>query len=156
MFRSCVFVIAFSCGPLIPASGHTEDPAKDLAAVLVSGQWVKDLGAPPLQQEQHVYTFATDGTYTYKLVTDHNTPTVTGRWELTMGKNGKVLLRLKDQKGQKDYYWLREESVVRYDPKKDVVLVSGEPYVGEQALSHVKEEKKHCTPPGPHLSSESS
>ncbi len=135
-----IFVIAFALGLLIPAPGCTDDPAKDLAAILVSGQWVKDHGTPPLQ-DQHVYTFAKDGTYTYKLVTDHTTPTVTGRWELAAGKDGKVLLRLKDQKGQKDYYWLAEESVVRYDPKKDVLLVSGGRYDGEQPLRHVKDEK---------------
>ena len=33
-------------------------------------------------------------------------------------------------------------SVVRHDPKKDVLLVSGERYDGEQLLRHVKDEKK--------------
>ena len=72
----------------------------------------------------------------------HAVPTVTGRWELAPGKDGKILLRLKDQKGQKDYYWLRRESAVRYDPKRDVLLVSGEPYVGEVPLRHGKDEQK--------------
>lgn len=142
MCRKYVFVIAMAIVPLIPASGHAEERLKDLAGILVSGQWVKDLGAPPLQIEQHVYSFAREGTYTYKLVTDHDTPTVTGRWELAMGKNGTVMLRLSEQNGQKDYYWLGEESVVRYEPKKDVLLISGKRYVGEQSLRHVKDEKK--------------
>jgi integrase len=43
---------------------------------------------------------------------------------------------------QKDYYWLARESVVRYDPKKDVLLVSGERYDGEQPLRHAKGESK--------------
>lgn len=141
MCHARVFVIALALGSLISSPGRTEDPANDLAAVLVSGQWVKDHGTPPLQ-DQHVYTFDTDRTYTYKLVTDHATPTVTGRWKLAAGKDGKVLLRLKDQKGKKDYYWLAEESIVRYDPKKDLLLVSGGRYDGEQPLRHVKDEKK--------------
>jgi hypothetical protein len=139
MCNPCVFVVALALGPLISAQGRAEDP-DDLAITLVSGQWVKDLGTPPLQ-DQHVYTFAADGTYTYKLVTDHATPTVTGKRELAAGMDGEVLLRLKDQKGQEDYYWFAEESVVRYDPKKDVLLVSGERYDGEQPLRHVKDEE---------------
>jgi hypothetical protein len=141
MCRTRVFVIALALGSLTPNPGRADDPARELAAVLVSGRWVKDHGTPPLQ-DQHVYTFGKDGTYTYKLVTDHTTPTVTGKWELAAGKDGKVLLRLKDQKGQKDYYWLDQESVVRHDPKKDVLLVSGGRYDGEQPLRHVKDEKK--------------
>jgi hypothetical protein len=125
-----------------PKAGRADHPVKDLAKILVSGQWVKDQGEPPLLLERHVYTFARDGHYTYKLVTDHNTPTVTGRWELAAGKDGKVLLRLKEQKGQKDYYWLGQESSVRYDPKMDVLLVSGNRYFGEQSLRHVKVEKQ--------------
>lgn len=136
MCRICVFVLAL--GSLAFPLGCTEDSAKDLTAILVSGQWVKDHGTPPLH-DQHVYTFAKDGRFTYKLVTDHNTPLVTGRWELAAAKDGKVMLRLKDQK---DYYWLAEESAVRYDPKKDVLLVSGGRYDGEQPLRHIKYEKK--------------
>jgi hypothetical protein len=142
MCRSRVFVIALALGSLIAHPASAEDPANELAAILASGQWVKDLGTPPLLVDQHVYTFAKDGSYTYKRVTDHNTPTVTGRWELAAGKDGKILLRLKDQKGQKDYYWLAQETVVRYDRKKDVLLVSGERYDGEQPLRRVKSEKK--------------
>jgi hypothetical protein len=51
-------------------------------------------------------------------------------------------LRLKDQEGQKDYYWLSRESFVRYDAKKDVLLVSGDRYDGEQPLRHTKGEKQ--------------
>jgi hypothetical protein len=141
MRRTRIFVIALVLGLLTPNLGRADDPAKDLEAILVSGQWVKDHGTPPLQ-DQHVYTFAKDGSYTYKLVTDHTTPTVNGRWELVAGKDGKIRLRLKDQKGQKDYYWLAQESIVRYDPKKDVLLVSGERYDGEVPLRHLKGEKK--------------
>ncbi|MFN0126978.1 MAG: hypothetical protein ACKV19_09885 [Verrucomicrobiales bacterium] len=136
-----VFVFDLALGALAPGSGRAKDSAKDLAAILVSGQWVKDHGKPPLQ-DQHVYTFAKDGRFSYKLVTDHNTPLVTGRWELAAGKEGKVILRLKDQKGRKDYYWLAEGSAVRYDLKKDVLLVSGARYDGEQPLRHIKDEKK--------------
>jgi hypothetical protein len=60
--RTRVFVIALAFGPLIAGAGRTEDAAKDLAAILVSGQWVKDHGTPPLQ-DQHVYTFAKEGRY---------------------------------------------------------------------------------------------
>jgi hypothetical protein len=146
---SCVSVLSLTF-VLVPTAlaqdrekpqARPADRVKGVAEVLVSGQWVKDIGKPPLQ-DQHVYTFAKDGHYTYKLVTDHNTPTVTGRWEVAAGKDGKVHLRLKDQKGQKDYYWLRQETVVRYDPKKDVLLISGEQYDGEQPLRHVKVERK--------------
>lgn len=141
MCRIRVFVIALALGPLIPHLARTEDPAKDLAVILVSGTWVKDHGTPPLQ-DQHVYTFTKDGRYTYKLVTDHTTPTVSGSWVLATGKDGKALLRLNDQQGQKAYYWLAQESIVRYDPRKDVLLVSGERYDGEQPLRHVRGEKK--------------
>jgi hypothetical protein len=139
--------IALALGLLLPGSGCGEDPAKDLATVLISGQWVKDHGVPaqdgnPPLVDQHVYTFAKDGRYTYKWVTDHNTPTVTGRWELAAGQDGKVLLQLKEQQGQKDYYWLAQQCFVRYDAKQDVLLVSGERYDGEQPLRHVKDEKK--------------
>ena len=34
--------------------------------------------------------------------------------------------------------WLAAESVVRYDPKKDVLLVSGGRYDREQPLRHVE------------------
>ena len=61
--------------------------------VLVTGRWDKDIGKPPFN-EYHVYTFAKDGTYTYKWETDQTTPAVTGMWELAAGKDGKVRLRL--------------------------------------------------------------
>ena len=141
MHRRTAFVLALAVGPLGPSPGRTDDPAKDLADVLASGKWVKDLGEPPFN-EMHVYTFAKDGTYTHKWETDQTTPTVKGKWELVPGKDGKVRLRLKQETVPENYGWLAPESVVRYDPKRDVLLVSGGRYVGEQPLRHVKGDKK--------------
>jgi hypothetical protein len=93
------------------------------------------LGQGP-SREQYVYTFAPDGSYTSKLLTDHGTPTVTGRWELTRGADGLSRLRLSDQNGQKDYYWLGQESVVRIDEATGDLIVSGPRYFGEQRLRH--------------------
>lgn len=141
MRRRTAFVLALAVGLLIPTPGRTDDPTKDLTDALVSGQWVKDLGKPPLN-EMHVYAFAKDGTYTHKWETDQTTPTVAGKWELVAGKDGKVRLRLKQDSVPKDYGWLSPESVVRYDPKRDILLVSGGKYDGEQPLQHVTADKK--------------
>ena len=110
---------------------------RDLSAMLTSGKWIKDLGSGP-EHEEYVYTFAKDGTYTSKLITDHGTPTIKGRWELVEDKAGKVHLQLSDQVGQDKYYWLGQDSVIRYDKGNDELFVSGERYVGEQRLRHEK------------------
>ena len=126
-----------TCVLLSSCTHRSEVVVADLYAVLTTGKWVKDLGSGPWS-EAYVYAFAKDGTYTSKLITDHTTPTVTGRWELAKGENGKVHLRLKDQKERESYYWLYEDSVVRYDKEEDALVVSGERYAGEPRLRHEK------------------
>jgi hypothetical protein len=138
MCRPSVFAVALVLVTFAAFRSRADDPVKDLADILVSGQWVKDHGENPLLLSRHVYTFAKNGHYTYKHETDYNTPTVTGQWELAAGKDGKVLLRLKYENGRKEHYWLPEESTIRYDGKKDVLLVSGKLFFGEQTLQHVK------------------
>ena len=107
----------------------------ELRSVLTSGKWVKDLGSGG-QSEHYVYTFDRDGTYTSKLLTDHTTPIVEGRWRLVEGADGKIHLQLSDQQGKDKYYWLSQDSVLSYDDQKDELVVSGGHYDGEQRLRH--------------------
>ena len=100
---------------------------------LTTGRWVRDLGHGPFR-EQYVYTFAPDGTYTSKLLTDHATPTLTGRWELTRGADGRNHLRLSGLQGQKDNNWLGRDSAVGLDEATGDLLVSTPPYAAEQRL----------------------
>ena len=64
-------------------------------------------------------------------MTDFNTPIVTGKWELRRDASGSVRLRLYDQKEKKEFYWLGEDSIVRYDQRTDSLLISGDHYSGE-------------------------
>jgi len=107
----------------------------ELRSVLTSGRWVRDLGSGG-QAEHYVYTFDKDGSYTSKLLTDHTTPIVKGRWQLVVGEDGKMHLQLSDQVGKERYYWLGQDSMLSHDRKNDELVVSGPQYDGEQRLRH--------------------
>jgi hypothetical protein len=117
---------------------ESQKEVDDLLAVLTSGSWAKQLGNPKMP-ERCVYTFAKDGTYKSALITDHTPPTTAGRWNLSTGKSGEVHLQLKvDKADEAKYAWLGEDSVIRYDRKRDVVVISGPGYAGEQMLMREK------------------
>jgi hypothetical protein len=121
---------------LILAGGAAADEGDDLSAALIDGSWVKDLGNPKMP-ERYVYTFAKDGTYRSVFHSDFTpAPTTAGKWQLVKDKDGKVHLRLSNE--DKMYPWLREDSVIRYETKKDALVVSGEGYAGEVPLRHEK------------------
>lgn len=107
----------------------------ELRGILTSGKWVKDLGSPIGQTEHYVYTFDRDGTYTSKLLTDHTTPIVEGRWRLVEGADGKIHLQLSEQQGKDRYYWLSQDSLLGYDRQKDELVVSGGHYDGAAAAA---------------------
>ncbi len=113
--------------------------ADDLTRNLTSDSWVKVLGAEG-QSEQYVYTFSKDGHYTSKLITDFNTQPLMGQWRLTRGKDGKTHLILTN--AQQTYYWLQQDSIIRYDKTQDVMLISGEKYVGVQQPRRKKADAK--------------
>jgi hypothetical protein len=121
---------------LLCAASAAADEVDDLSAALTSGSWSKAIGGPKMR-DRYVYTFAKDGTYKSVLVTDFAPfPTTTGRWQLVKGKDRKIHLRLKNEGGK--YPWLREDSIIRYDRRKDALLVSGARYAGEVPLRHQK------------------
>ena len=128
---------AFLVGVLFLAGRSAADDAEDLTAALVSGTWVKKLSGDSKVPDRYVYTFAKDGTYKSVLISDFTpAPKTAGKWQLAPDKDGKLHLRLKNEDGK--YPWLAEDSVVRYDPKKDALLVSGLKYAGEVPLRHEK------------------
>ncbi len=106
---------------------------------LTSDQWVKDLGGKR-QPELYVYAFSKNGSYKFQLFTDYGTEPLVGEWRLTRSKDGKTHLVLANQR--KRYYWLPQDSVIQYDKNKDVLLLSGEKYVGVQQLRRQKVEPK--------------
>jgi hypothetical protein len=121
---------------LLLAGSAGAGEAEDLSASLTSGSWSKDVGSPRMP-DRYVYTFAKDGTYRSVLVSDFTpAPKTTGRWQLARGDDGKMHLRLKNEEGK--YPWLGEDSVIRYDDKKDLLLISGPRYAGEVPLRHEK------------------
>jgi hypothetical protein len=121
---------------LVLAGGAAADEGDDLSAALIEGSWVKDLGNAKMR-DRYVYTFAKDGTYKSVLISDFTSaPTTTGKWQLDKDKDGKVHPRLSNE--DKKYPWLGEDSVIRYDVKKVVLVVSGERYAGEVPLRHEK------------------
>jgi hypothetical protein len=119
---------------LLFAAGAPADEVDDVSAALTSGGWVKDLGNPKMP-DYYLYTFARDGTYKSEFHSDFESPPTTGKWQLVKGKDG-VHLRLKSQDGK--YGWLAEDSVIRYDGKKDVLLISGPGDAGEVPLRRQK------------------
>jgi hypothetical protein len=132
------FITIVACLLSVASVCYAEDELATLSATITSGKWVKNLGEG-LAGEVYVYSFAKDGSYTAKLHTDYGTPIITGKWALSKGEEGKILLRLHSQIGKKDYYWLREVSQVRHNKENDQLVISGAGYVGQQTMRHEKE-----------------
>ncbi len=106
----------------------------ELSEILTTGGWVRDLGTGPFL-EQWVYHFYKDGTYTQQIVSDFESAPVQGKWKLTRLDDASERLTLFGLESG-NYYWLGEESFVRYDRETDSLVVTGPRYDGEQALRH--------------------
>lgn len=129
----CAFILTFVALLVGPVSA---EEVADLSAALTSGSWSKIIGNPKMS-DRYVYAFAKDGTYKSVLISDFTPrPTTTGRWKLVKTKDGKIHLNLKSKDAQ--YQWLREDSLIRYNAKKEVLLISGPRYNGEVPLRREK------------------
>ena len=117
------------------SDSHSE---AELAEVLTAGSWVKDLGEGPFS-ERWVYRFYNDGTYTQQIFTDFTSSPVQGEWELSRTNVASQKLTLFGLESG-EYYWLGEESFVRYNRRTDSLVVTGPRYVGEQRLRHETKE----------------
>lgn len=109
-----------------------------LAAVLTTGQWVKDLGEGPFF-EQWVFRFYRDETYTQQIFSDFTSSPIKGKWKLEPSNAPLPKLTLSDLEAGK-HYILGGETFVRYDREKDLLVVTGPRYVGEQTLRHEQTE----------------
>lgn len=118
------------------AQPSQESPGKnELLSNLTSGSWAKRLGQPPFV-ETVIYTFHKDATYSMKLLTDHPVEPVTGEWELTEDKDGRYHLVLKNK--QEKHYWLPQDSIIEYDKKSELLVISGKSIRNTQSLERMK------------------
>lgn len=123
-----------SKGDLDSQAKSSARPGIELLPVLTNGTWIKDLGEGAFL-EQWVYRFNEDGTYTQQIISDFSSSPVTGKWKLTKTDDQTYQLALSNLETG-EYYWLGEQSFVRYDRKSDSLVITGPRYDGEQLLRH--------------------
>lgn len=111
---------------------HAASASDELLANLTSGSWVRKIGEPPFE-DSLVYTFFKEGTYKKALITDYPVEPEEGTWLLTTDDDGRIRLILKNKSDR--YYWLPRECFIRYDKKRNSLLVDGFNIGGTQELS---------------------
>lgn len=98
--------------------------ADDVSPALVSGIWYADVRGPvPVMGTRYEYTFRKNGTFQAEILNDVPNPPASGKWRVVV-KDGKSMLVLVT-KGDRAHL-LPDESQVRYDKAKNVLLIRGE------------------------------
>lgn len=123
----------------IQTQASTSPTSKEiLLDELTSGSWTKDLGGPgaSFAGDRLIYTFAKDGTYTSRLLTDYPVDPISGEWKVTEDDQGQFHLLLSNKLGL--YYLLPMECLIGYEKQSDSLLVSGGNIVNTQKLQRVK------------------
>jgi hypothetical protein len=114
MFRTAAAPVLLLAMAALPAR------ADDVTPMLKSGVWYADV-RQGVMGTRYEYTFRKDGTYKIELLNDVPNPSVSGTWKLAV-KNNVSRLTLTPKKDESTHL-LPEESEVRFDKAKNVLIV---------------------------------
>jgi hypothetical protein len=132
---ACLLCVNVTLSLAAASFQDARDESAKLMTVLTVGKWAKLIGSDP-EGEQHVYAFAADGTYVYQVKSPIRHEPINGKWRLEVDKKERVHLILENEKVRR--HFLCADSLIRHDPMKDVLFVSGEGYRGEHSLRHIE------------------